>query len=70
MIAYKEKPAFPITILSGTYILSKRAMSAIPAGQPIHAPCLINTLIEAGEPVHCSATLRGGSMSMTKPRLL
>lgn len=53
VIAYREKPVFPVTISSGTYILSKRAMTAIPAGQRVHAPCLINALIEAGQAVHC-----------------
>lgn len=53
VIAYHEKPVFPITISSGTYMLSNRAMSAIPAGQTIHVPQLINMLIEAGEAVDC-----------------
>ncbi len=53
VIAYKEKPVFLVTISSGTYVLHRRAISAIRPGEKIHAPDLINLLIEAGEHVAC-----------------
>ncbi len=45
----KEKPTIPILISSGIYALSRRAMSAIPPDEKIHAPDLINSLAEGGE---------------------
>ena len=51
VLAYKEKPVFPIPISSGLYVLSKRAMQAIEPEQRIHAPDLINRLIAKGEHV-------------------
>jgi NDP-sugar pyrophosphorylase family protein len=53
VIAYKEKPSFPVTISSGVYALNRRAMSAIPANEKTHAPDLINWLMQSGELVCC-----------------
>lgn len=47
--AYKEKPVFLVTISSGTYVLHRRAMSAIRPGEKTHAPDLINLLMQSGE---------------------
>ncbi|HEY7211961.1 MAG TPA: sugar phosphate nucleotidyltransferase [Bryobacteraceae bacterium] len=51
VVAYKEKPLLPISISSGLYVLSPRAIDAIQPGERIHAPELINRLIANGEKV-------------------
>lgn len=51
--AYKEKPVFLIAISSGTYMLHRRAMSAIQPGEKMHAPDLVNLLMQSGELVAC-----------------
>lgn len=49
ILAYKEKPVFPIPISSGLYVLSNRALRAIGPGEPIHAPELVNRLVQRGD---------------------
>ena len=44
-----EKPALPILISSGTYVLGRRAMSAIAPNGRTQAPDLMNALIRSGE---------------------
>ncbi len=53
LTAYKEKPALSIAISSGAYVLSRQAMAAIPPNERIHAPDLINSLIQSGQLVSC-----------------
>jgi len=51
VLAYREKPIFPIPISSGLYVLSNRAIAAIGQEERIHAPELINRLISRGDHV-------------------
>jgi mannose-1-phosphate guanylyltransferase/phosphomannomutase len=51
VIAYREKPKLPVTISSGTYVLSRRAIDRIPRGQRLDVPELIDGLLRANEAV-------------------
>ena len=51
VVAYREKPRLPVTISSGTYVLSRRAIDRIPAGQRLDVPALIDGLLAADEAV-------------------
>lgn len=51
VVEYREKPAYPIRISSGTYVLGPRAVAAIRANAPTSAPELVSTLIGNGEKV-------------------
>ena len=46
--AYDEKPALPIPVASGAYVLGRAALSTIPPAGRLDAPTLVNRLIEHG----------------------
>lgn len=51
VVAYREKPALPVPISSGTYVLHRRAIDRVPPGRRMDVPALIEALLAAGEPV-------------------
>jgi mannose-1-phosphate guanylyltransferase/phosphomannomutase len=51
--AYMEKPLLTLTVSSGAYVLSRRAMVAISPNERVQAPDLINALLNANERVCC-----------------
>jgi NDP-sugar pyrophosphorylase family protein len=53
VIAYMEKPLLSLTVSSGAYVLSRRAMLAISPSERVQAPDLINALLDANERVCC-----------------
>jgi NDP-mannose synthase len=44
---YREKPILPVTLCSGTYVLSQTARRSIPPNQPLSAPELVHILLRA-----------------------
>jgi GTP:adenosylcobinamide-phosphate guanylyltransferase len=44
---YREKPILPVTLCSGTYVLSQTARRSIPPNQPLGAPELVHILLRA-----------------------
>jgi NDP-sugar pyrophosphorylase family protein len=51
IVEYREKPAYPIRISSGTYVLGQRAIAAIRPDAATGVPELVATLIGNGEKV-------------------
>jgi NDP-mannose synthase len=51
VVEYREKPAYPVRISSGTYVLGARAIAAIRPDAPTGIPELVSTLIANGERV-------------------
>jgi hypothetical protein len=47
IVRYAEKPSFPISICSGTYVLSKAARSIIGPRRALGAPQLVDLLLKA-----------------------
>lgn len=45
IVAYHEKPVLPVTLSSGTYVLSKFARHRIPSGRAVGAPELVEILL-------------------------
>ena len=48
IIAYREKPRFPVCISSGTYVLSRSACELIPRGQRLDIPALFERVRASG----------------------
>lgn len=53
LIAYREKPEIEMTVSSGIYVLSQRAMLLIADRGPTSAPALVQRLLDSGEIVAC-----------------
>ncbi|HEY7302840.1 MAG TPA: sugar phosphate nucleotidyltransferase [Bryobacteraceae bacterium] len=53
ILAYREKPQLPVTISSGIYLLSRRAIEQIPPNRRTDVPELVNWLVDIGESVAC-----------------
>src|ERR1039458_3362 len=51
IVDYKEKPSLPISLCSGTYVLTKAARLSIPSDKPASAPELVHILLRAKEKV-------------------
>ena len=51
IVAYEEKPEIVSTVSMGIYVLEPSALEAIPADRPFDVPDLVQTLLEAGQPV-------------------
>jgi NDP-sugar pyrophosphorylase family protein len=51
VVEYREKPAYPVRISSGTYVLGPRAIAAIRPDAPTGVPELVSMLIDSGERV-------------------
>jgi NDP-sugar pyrophosphorylase family protein len=51
VVAYREKPQLSVTISSGAYVLSRRAIERVRAGQRLDVPALIEALLQAEEAV-------------------
>lgn len=51
IVAYREKPALPVPISSGVYVLHRRAIDCVPAGYALDVPALVEALLAAGETV-------------------
>jgi NDP-sugar pyrophosphorylase family protein len=51
VVEYREKPAYPVRISSGTYVLGPRAIAAIRPDVPTGVPELVSMLIGSGERV-------------------
>jgi dTDP-glucose pyrophosphorylase len=47
VIDYREKPILPVTLCSGTYVLSRTARLSIPPDRPLGAPELVHILLRA-----------------------
>ncbi len=51
LTAYREKPALPVRVCSGTYVLGRAALARLPASGRVDAPDLVRALLESGEEV-------------------
>jgi NDP-sugar pyrophosphorylase family protein len=51
VVAYREKPSLPVSISSGTYVLSRKAIDRVPRGRRFDLPALIDALLRANEAV-------------------
>ncbi len=51
IVEYAEKPVLPVSLCSGTYVLSRTARLSIPSGKPLSAPELVNILLHAKQKV-------------------
>jgi len=51
VLAYREKPKLSVSISSGTYVLNRRAIDRVPAGQRFDVPALIDALLQADDTV-------------------
>jgi dTDP-glucose pyrophosphorylase len=51
VIAFREKPSFPVLVCSGLYVLGGAAMDLLPRGESCGAPALIDRLLAAGRTV-------------------
>lgn len=49
--AYREKPTLPVRVCSGTYVLGRAALDALPAAGRVDAPALARDLLAAGHEV-------------------
>ena len=55
-VGYREKPTFTFDVSMGAYVLSRRALAHVPAGQRMDMPDLVTALHRAGETVSCYHT--------------
>jgi NDP-sugar pyrophosphorylase family protein len=53
LTGYREKPAFSFEVSMGVYILDPIAWDHLAPGVPLPMPELLETMREAGHPVHC-----------------
>ncbi len=53
LTGYREKPEFSFQVSMGLYILDPTAWDFLEAGQPLQMPDLLETMRNAGRPVHC-----------------
>lgn len=51
VVAYREKPKLPVTISSGVYVLSRRAIDRVIPNQRLDVPTLIELLLRTNEAV-------------------
>ena len=51
IVDYREKPILPVTLCSGTYVMSKTARLRIPSDRPSGAPELVHRLLRANNKV-------------------
>ena len=51
LVRYEEKPRMPVHVSSGTYVLGRRAIGMIEAGQRLDLPDLVTALLAASTPV-------------------
>jgi dTDP-glucose pyrophosphorylase len=51
VIAFREKPTFPVLVCSGVYVLGREALDLLPRGEPCGAPALIDRLLAAGRTI-------------------
>jgi NDP-mannose synthase len=53
LTAYIEKPTYDVWVSMGIYVLERRVVDFIPAGKTFDLPDLMQSLMQAGEQVHC-----------------
>jgi NDP-sugar pyrophosphorylase family protein len=51
VVAFREKPTFPVLVCSGVYVLGSEALDFLPRGEPCQAPALIEGLLASGRTV-------------------
>jgi NDP-mannose synthase len=51
IVGYAEKPVIPVSLCSGTYVVSRTARLSIPSGKPMGAPELVNILLHSKQKV-------------------
>ncbi|MEO8603624.1 MAG: sugar phosphate nucleotidyltransferase [bacterium] len=51
IIGYREKPLVPLDVAMGIYVFQRRIVDRIPSGRKFDVPDLLQSLIDAGEPI-------------------